>query len=138
MIGFRVYHPEGNRDDVHLKKYFGWSESFDEKYSAYSPRIQKYLTYANVSDDNTSYPNRFEDTFDDQMDTLLYSKVPGEQIYAVLRKKSKSILLVDLLNFYGESQGFQLILERLNLENHDQLGLETVFYYLDCFSKCSL
>lgn len=106
MIGFRVYHPEGNRDDVHLKKYFGWSESFDEKYSAYSPRIQKYLTYANVSDDNTSYPNRFEDTFDDQMDTLLYSKVPGEQIYAVLRKKSKSILLVDLLNFYGESQGF--------------------------------
>ena len=38
-IGFRMYHPEGNKEDDLGRKYFGWSEKFDEYFCAYSPRI---------------------------------------------------------------------------------------------------
>ena len=41
-IGFRLYHPEGNKEDNNKEKFFGWSESFDEWLPAYSPRIQKF------------------------------------------------------------------------------------------------
>lgn len=39
-VGFRMYHPEGNKEDENTKeKFFGWSERFDEWMSVYSPRI---------------------------------------------------------------------------------------------------
>lgn len=38
-IGYRTYHPEGNREDNNREKYFGWSESFDNWLPLYSPRI---------------------------------------------------------------------------------------------------
>ena len=38
-VGFRIYHPEGNKTDDDGKKYSGWSEKFDETIPAYSPRI---------------------------------------------------------------------------------------------------
>ena len=41
-VGFRVYHPEGNKEDDYKNKFFGWSERFDEWIAAFNPRIQKY------------------------------------------------------------------------------------------------
>ena len=39
-VAFRVFHPDGNREDEETKlKFFGWSEQFDEWMSAYNPRI---------------------------------------------------------------------------------------------------
>jgi hypothetical protein len=69
------------------------------------------------------------------MDMLLFSKDPKHPVFAVVRKKCKSALLVSLINRVGEQGSFQRILERLNLDNHDDLGIETLFYYLESFSK---
>lgn len=38
-IGFRIYHPDGNKKDNNNKPFFGWSESFDEFIPASSPRV---------------------------------------------------------------------------------------------------
>jgi hypothetical protein len=38
-IGFRTYHPEGNKYDNEQRSFFGYSESFDEWIPACSPRI---------------------------------------------------------------------------------------------------
>ena len=40
-----MFHPEGNKEDDNHRKFFGWSEKFDEWIPAYSPRIQKYQTF---------------------------------------------------------------------------------------------
>ena len=41
-VGFRVFHPDGNKEDDDNRKYFGWSSRFDEWIPAYNPRIQKF------------------------------------------------------------------------------------------------
>ena len=42
-VGFRIYHPEGNKEEENTKqKFFGWSEKFDEWINNYNPRIQKF------------------------------------------------------------------------------------------------
>ena len=45
-IGFRIYHPEGDKLDNDKKPFTGWSEAMDETFIAYSPRIQKFGTFA--------------------------------------------------------------------------------------------
>lgn len=41
-VGFRKYDERGTKTDLYSKKFFGWSESFDEWLPAYSPRIQMF------------------------------------------------------------------------------------------------
>jgi hypothetical protein len=41
-VGFRLFHPQGNKELDDKRKYFGWSERFDEWLSPFSPRIQRY------------------------------------------------------------------------------------------------
>jgi hypothetical protein len=74
------------------------------------------------------------------MDLTTYEKaqLSGKQVFAMSRKKSKSKLLVSFLNLLGEQGVYSRILERISTENNDSLSLETVFYYLDCLSKCSI
>ena len=69
------------------------------------------------------------------MDILMYQ---SKNVFAMVRKKSKSALLVGLLNRIGEMGAYTKILERLSIDGNDSLALETVFYYLDSFSKCSI
>jgi hypothetical protein len=38
-VGFRLYHEEGTKVDNNKRRFFGWSETFDEWISAYNPRI---------------------------------------------------------------------------------------------------
>jgi hypothetical protein len=45
-IGFRVYSPDGDKVDNDQRAFIGWSEGMDESFSAYSPRIQKFGTFA--------------------------------------------------------------------------------------------
>ena len=52
LIGYRTYHPEGNKVDNYQKKFFGWSETFDAWIPAYSPRIQKLNTFVRVGVDD--------------------------------------------------------------------------------------
>lgn len=51
-IGFRTYNPDGNKEDNNKRKFFGWSESFDEWIPAFSPRIQKSGTHAKTFDES--------------------------------------------------------------------------------------
>ena len=108
-IGFRTYHPEGNREDNNKEKFFGWSESFDEWIPAFNPRIQKFNTFAKSFEESNSQlgnQKEYEDTIDDQMDILLYSKDPLQSVYAVGRKKCRSGLLVLFLNQFGVQGGY--------------------------------
>ena len=70
------------------------------------------------------------------MDQLIYSKNPNNIVYAVARSKHRSGLLVTLLNRLGRSGFFESMIKKIS-QNDDNLGLETVFYYLDQISKCS-
>ena len=38
-VGFRIFHPQGNKEDDDKNKYFGWSDRFDEWIQAFNPRI---------------------------------------------------------------------------------------------------
>jgi hypothetical protein len=68
------------------------------------------------------------------MDVILYSKNQGP-LYAVLRRRCKSGLLVAFLNRFGNLGGYRKIIDRISLVGNDSLGIETVFYYLDCLAK---
>lgn len=57
--------------------------------------------------------------------------------FAIIRRRCKSALLVKLLNRLGELGGYERIIERISMENNDALGLDTVYYYLDCLAKCT-
>jgi hypothetical protein len=58
-------------------------------------------------------------------------------VFAILRKKCRSTLLVQFLNSFGEKGGFQLLLERISHQGEDSMGLDTLFYYLDCLANSS-
>jgi hypothetical protein len=49
---------------------------------------------------------QLEETFEDQLDMLLYSKMPEKPVYGVIRQKCRSGLLVTLLNNLGASGVF--------------------------------
>jgi len=54
-----------------------------------------------------------------------------------VRRRCKSTLLVKFLNRFGELGGYQKIVDRINMDNNEVLGLDTVFYYLDCLAKAT-
>lgn len=112
-VGFRTLDPNGNKEDNQHRRYFGWSESFDEFIPAYSPRLQRLGTFAKTFEDSHAQLGSqiYEDTLDDQMDLMMYAK---RKVFAVTRKRCKSSLLVSFLNQLGEAGAFDLILERLN------------------------
>ena len=53
-VGFRTYSADGNKEDNLHRKFFGWSESFDEWIPASSPSLQKLGTYAKTFEDSHS------------------------------------------------------------------------------------
>lgn len=61
-------------------------------------------------------------------------KSENEVIYAAERISCKSILLRDLINSFGQNEGFQKVLDIIAKED---TTLEHVFYILDWMSKCS-
>ncbi|CDW89068.1 ubiquitin carboxyl-terminal hydrolase family protein [Stylonychia lemnae] len=140
-IGFRIYHPEGSKTDDDQRKYFGWSEKFDETIPAYSPRIQKFQTFAKVPGDNQKNVNnnsQYEETIDDQMDLLLFGRIPEEeQVYAVLRRRCRSSLLVNFLNRFGQLGGFQKILNKIEDDSNENLSLDLIQNYLECLVNCT-
>lgn len=69
-IGYRTYHPQGEKTDVDGKKYTGWSPKFDEWLCAFSPRIQSSKTMA-----KKYYPEASSNTEDivvDDSNDILY------------------------------------------------------------------
>jgi hypothetical protein len=107
LVGFRIFDPSGEKTDDMGRRYIGWPNSFDEWINASSPRIQKYLTYAkNFEESKALLGRQLEETFEDQLDMLLYSKVPSKPVFGVIRNKCRSGLLVTLLNRLGQQGVF--------------------------------
>ena len=58
---------------------------------------------------------------------------PDDVIFATERARCKSTMMVSLLNKFGEAQGFEKLLARLQEED---TTLEHAFYMVDCLAKC--
>jgi hypothetical protein len=62
-IGFRTFHPEGDKYDSEGRNYYGWSEAMDEYINAFSPRIQKYASQAKTFEESRAQiGNKVEET----------------------------------------------------------------------------
>jgi len=75
-LGFRIYHPQGNKyDELDNRPFFGWSERFDEWMPAYSPRIALHGTFSKKWDEqgNVMYVQD-QNAVDDSMDLVLLNK----------------------------------------------------------------
>ena len=51
-IGFRIYTEDGDKVDSDKRSFIGWSEAMDENFPAYSPRIQKFGTFAKTFEES--------------------------------------------------------------------------------------
>ena len=135
-IGFRIYHPEGNKEDDEKNRFFGWSERFDEWIPAYSARLQPYETFAKKWDQSGLVTTTNEDIFtvDDSMDLLLYNRQRKGEIFAIERKKCKSTLMTRFLNRFGELGGFAKMKQAIE---DPEVAIDTAYYYLDCIHRSS-
>jgi hypothetical protein len=44
-IAFRIYHPDGDKQDKNGLKFYGWDEFYDEWFPLYSSRLAKFNTH---------------------------------------------------------------------------------------------
>jgi len=65
-----MYHPEGGKEDELGRKYFGWSDRFDEWVPAYSLRVQKFQQFVKSPEESDAghKGGQYEETIDDQID----------------------------------------------------------------------
>ena len=116
LIGYRVYDDNGNKKDSEGKCFFGWSQTFDRWLKVYSLLIQKEGTIARIG--NYTCKKNEEDTeaviINDSGD-ILFNNLAKKMIYSLIRsEKQRSQILVDYINSFGESGGFDKILAKLN------------------------
>lgn len=116
LIGYRTYNPDGNKKDLEGKPYFGWSPTFDRWLKIYSLLIQKEGTIARIG--NYTCKKNEEDTeaviINDTGD-VLFNCLANKPTYSLIRsEKPRSQILVELINTFGESGGFEKILAKLN------------------------
>lgn len=117
-VGYRTFDDAGPRpDEERGQNYFGWSNRYDEWVPVTSPLIQRFkstsLQYQRVEKANKVYERPDSDKFNDA-DDVLY-ETTAIQEFATARDLVfggfKSI--PDALNQFGESGGFQRILDVL-------------------------
>ena len=67
-VAFRTYHEEGSKNDEEGRKFFGWSEKYDEWHGVADVQVQRYgschLQYRKVEAQNKVY-DRVTSDFDD-------------------------------------------------------------------------
>ena len=122
-VGYRVYDEHGPKKDALGRTFFGWSANFDEWISSHSLRIQKpgSLARKGLLKCNKNEDEDDKKHLDDAGDVLLNS-LHGKETFAVLRPdKSRSEILVDLLNAFGRASGFESILSKLTCRDKEKL-----------------
>jgi hypothetical protein len=101
--------------------YFGFSEKMDEHIGSFTVRVQKPYTYCNKS--STSKPTLqtevkpmvSQNSEQDKTDMLMLDQ-PNTIIYSTERNQCKSSMLVQMVNKFGQEDGFNRILDCINLE----------------------
>jgi len=118
LVGYRTFDDAGPRpDEERGQNYFGWSNRYDEWVPVTSPLVQRFrstsLQYQRVEKANKLYERPDSDKFNDTDDVLYETRAIQE--FATARDLFfggfKSI--PDALNQFGESGGFQRILDAL-------------------------
>ncbi|CAD8066392.1 unnamed protein product [Paramecium primaurelia] len=114
-VAFRFYTEDGNSiEDESQKKYIGYNHHYDEQITACHPRL------ALCGDHVVRKFNSNEQYIDDSYDILYEQDYIEEKFYAILRpKQSKSFLLIQFINHFGNLGGFEKI---LNIQSVDILA----------------
>jgi hypothetical protein len=118
FVGYRTFDDAGPRpDEERGQNYFGWSNRYDEWFPVTSPLVQRFrsvsLQYQRVEKANKVYERPDADKFNDTDDVLSQTKEIRQ--YAVGRDLFFGAFrsIPDALNQFGESGGFQKILDAL-------------------------
>jgi hypothetical protein len=131
-VGFRVYSPDAQKIDDEGRRFAGWSNKFDKWIPLYNTRIQPFKSFAKKWTGKGS-PLFDDKIFDDSVDVLMEGQLVKP--FAVTRpKKCKSLLLVKIINIFGEVGAIDIIVKRMQ-DKEDPLPLETFFYYMDILGK---
>lgn len=132
LVGFRIYSADGTKTDEEGKKFDGWSARFDEWISLWSPKIAKLYSHSKPKGGKVT--KQYEETvIDDSNDPQINDG--DKMIYAVIRpRKSKSYLLIQCLNLFGEEGGYDKILEKI-YDDKDPISFSTLAFYMDCIGK---
>ena len=116
LVAFRIYDDEGSKTDEENRRFFGWSEKYDDWIPVTSILIQRYKSmhqqYIKVEAQNRQYCKLLFD-FDDRLDQMSANRFPA---YFVARRKgyfNGSFVMEASLNQFGHSGGFYAILEHL-------------------------
>lgn len=132
LIAFRIYDEDGSKLDDDDRKFFGWSEKYDEWIPVTSIFIQRYksmhLQYIKVEISNREYCRQLLD-FDDRSDLISSNSLPA---YFVARRKgyfNRSQVIEDSLNRFGYAGGFYRILEHLESASRGevQVSVQSLF-----------
>lgn len=128
LVGFRLYSPDGPKTDEEGKKFDGWSARFDEWISLWSPKIAKVYTHSKPKGGKQT--RQYEETVvDDSNDPPI--KEGDQMTYAVIRpRKSKSYVLIQCLNLFGEQGGYDAILARI-ADKLNPVDFQTLSHYMD-------
>jgi len=132
--GFRVYRTEGKKlrsDDRGV--YDGWSNKYDEDIPIFNPRIQPHLSKVN----SFSKEEEGEDS-DEELDDLVQPEEGHSRIFVVPRLTSCICSkFLHMMNKFGNSGGFQSILDALNMNPDENLTLTTMGYMITMISMPS-
>ena len=123
-IGFRVYRENARNYSLdQYGKYSGYGSQYDKWYPLFSPNIQPYLSRS---------AGRRSKQYDlqDEFDAVVEPQEGHSQVYIIPRVQyCTSRLFCDLLNNFGNENGFEMILDVLeNGESGPDLTLPTLAY----------
>jgi len=131
-VAFRIYEEEGaKRDDE--GPFNGWNNKYDEWISAYSPRIQKFMTMARQYVQAGKSCMVYECMNEDIGDVMYDSK--NRKVWVVSRQHGwgNFHFYTDMLNEFGAKGGFDKILDllgRLKDSKHSFVFLQHVLDFL--------
>lgn len=132
LLGFRVFTPDGAKTDEEGRKFDGWSSRFDEWLPLWSPKVAKVYSHAKPKGSKVVRQDQ-ETVIDDSNDPQI--KEGEDMIYAVIRpRKSKSYLLIQCLNLFGQEGGYEKILAKI-ADKENPIDFQTLSHYMDCLGK---
>ena len=131
-VGYRFYDVNGEKVDPEGRSFYGWGLKYDEWLNAFSLRVQNANTLGKIGVIKCKKSEDTEEKMlpDDTSDVLLNS-INSKEIFAIPRQERlKCVLLVQLLNLFGQEGGFDKILSRI--KSRDKiLSFELAYYYID-------
>jgi len=138
-VAFRTHSPEGSKQDEDGRRFFGWSDRYDEWYAVTDVQVQRFgachLQYRKVEAQNKVYRRSGE--FDDREDTLYSTKrvaahaTPRERFFA------GSLVMTDALNRFAEEGGYRKIIDMIKSASQGamQLSLQHLVSLMSFLSR---